>query len=172
MPYDVLIDPGHGGADSGAVNSKTNTLEKNLNMDSSLSVEYFLGQRGRTTKMTRTTDVDIDNYQRAYQGVREGAKIFVSVHHDSAEVGRSLVYHDNKAESIRLANKVAGYMGGISVVSMNQSPHGRLYIADFTTGPSILIEMGPTRPYTRDERIARCQPAANAIADFIANNFS
>ncbi|UTA52584.1 hypothetical protein MSS93_17575 (plasmid) [Deinococcus radiodurans] len=55
---------------------------------------------------------------------------------------------------------------------MNQSPHGRLYIADFTTGPSILIEMGPTRPYTRDERIARCQPAANAIADFIANNFS
>ncbi|WP_293911102.1 N-acetylmuramoyl-L-alanine amidase [Deinococcus sp.] len=166
MAYDVLIDPGHGGKDSGAVNSASGILEKNLNLDAASSLNFYLQQRNVTTAYTRTTDVYPELNARTAQGIREGAAIFVSVHHDTAD-GRALVYHDDKETSIRLANKVASYMGGIPVRSMTESRFGRLYIADFTTGPSILIEVGPTRFYTRDERIARVQPAANAISDFL-----
>lgn len=116
-------------------------------------------------------DVDIDNYQCVYQGVREGVKIFVLVYYDFVEVGCLLVYYDNKVELICFVNKVVGYMGGILVVSMNQSFYGCFYIVDFMIGLFILIEMGLICFYICDEWIVCCQFVVNVIVDFIVNNF-
>lgn len=52
--YDILIDVGHGGTDSGAVNSKIK--EKNLNLEQSLYEKKRYEAHGLKVKLTRTDD--------------------------------------------------------------------------------------------------------------------
>lgn len=56
----VIIDPGHGGYDGGAV-AEDGTVEKNINLAISLRLRDFLEFEGYKTVMTRSTDVDTDD---------------------------------------------------------------------------------------------------------------
>ena len=64
----VLIDPGHGGPDSGAV-AEDGTLEKDLNLALSLSLRDMLVVCGVRVNMTRTTDVSI--HDKGADAIRE-----------------------------------------------------------------------------------------------------
>lgn len=57
-PLTVVIDPGHGGADGGAV-SCSGALESALNLEISLRLNDLLRLAGFRTRMTRSTDVSI-----------------------------------------------------------------------------------------------------------------
>ena len=54
----VVIDPGHGGEDGGAV-SCTGALESQINLEISLRLNDLLQFLGYETKMTRRTDVSV-----------------------------------------------------------------------------------------------------------------
>jgi N-acetylmuramoyl-L-alanine amidase len=53
----VVIDPGHGGYDSGAVGRFTKVLEKDLNLQVSLKLRDVLSQSGAAVIMTREEDM-------------------------------------------------------------------------------------------------------------------
>jgi N-acetylmuramoyl-L-alanine amidase len=55
----VVIDPGHGGYDSGAVGRFTKVLEKDLNLQVSLKLRDVLSQSGAAVIMTREEDVEL-----------------------------------------------------------------------------------------------------------------
>lgn len=57
-PVTVIVDPGHGGVDGGAV-SPDGTAESQLNLDIALRVEDLLRFTGQRTGMTRREDVSI-----------------------------------------------------------------------------------------------------------------
>ncbi len=104
MAYKVMIDPGHGGRDSGAVGfgrtEKADVLQLGLRMSEILSAN------GVIVQMTRTTDIYETPTTKAREGNAFGADLFVSVHRNSAASSaangfETLVYaNKNKAKVI------------------------------------------------------------------------
>jgi N-acetylmuramoyl-L-alanine amidase len=79
----IVIDPGHGGKDSGAVGAST--FEKNVTLATALALKARLEQTGRyQVVMTRTTDVFIPLEERVQITRKAGADLFLSLHADSA----------------------------------------------------------------------------------------
>lgn len=79
----IVIDPGHGGIDSGAM--KWGTQEKDVVLNFGLELRRQLLESGRyRVKMTRETDVFIKLGDRRAFAERHGAALFISVHADYA----------------------------------------------------------------------------------------
>ncbi len=78
----VAIDPGHGGAQAGAV-SPTGLKEKDVNLAVARGAAAFLRGRGVRVVMTRDDDRALSLDERIGRARRGGAQILVSVHHDS-----------------------------------------------------------------------------------------
>jgi N-acetylmuramoyl-L-alanine amidase len=84
----VVLDPGHGGQDSGALCG--DVLEKDLTLDVALRTELLLRATGFTTVLTRDNDRYVSLSERASLGNREGNSVFVSIHfNDSPRQGAS-----------------------------------------------------------------------------------
>ena len=79
----VVLDPGHGGQDSGAVIG--NILEKDLTLDVAQRVDRLLQAEGMSTQMTRCDDnyVSLADRTRFTNGVQNC--IFVSIHFNEGE---------------------------------------------------------------------------------------
>ena len=76
----VVLDPGHGGQDSGAMSG--NTLEKDLTLDVAWRVERLLQAQGLATLMTRAGDAYVSLADRAALANRARDCVFVSIHFD------------------------------------------------------------------------------------------
>ncbi|WP_185790720.1 N-acetylmuramoyl-L-alanine amidase, partial [Bhargavaea beijingensis] len=81
-PAKVVVDPGHGGHDSGALGN--GLAEKNLNLKLSLMINKKLNASYVVnTKMTRDSDVFLSLKERTDLANAWGADLLVSVHHNS-----------------------------------------------------------------------------------------
>lgn len=79
----VVIDPGHGGIDSGAV-SRSGVLEKSVVLQFALEFAQALRATGRfEVQLTRDDDVFIPLAGRVRFAQNAGAELFISVHADS-----------------------------------------------------------------------------------------
>ena len=84
----VVLDPGHGANDKGAVSRYGN--EKDFALDVCLRARRILQDRGYQVKMTRSTDVLIPLEQRPQVANNTPDSIFVSVHfNDSVANGQA-----------------------------------------------------------------------------------
>lgn len=77
----VVIDPGHGGHDSGAVS--TYAREKDCNLAVALKLREKLQKKGYKVVMTRDSDFFLTLQQRVQVANKEPDSIFVSIHHNS-----------------------------------------------------------------------------------------
>jgi len=82
----VVIDPGHGGADLGAV-SPHGLPEKDANLRLAKAVARALETHGFRVVMTRTNDVAVALYDRPKVAHAAGADAFVSIHHNAPGYG-------------------------------------------------------------------------------------
>ena len=76
---EVILDPGHGGRDSGAV-GLAGLLEKDVALSVALRLKRLLEARGIRVTMTRTNDRFIPLLQRSSAANRSGADLFLSIH--------------------------------------------------------------------------------------------
>ena len=81
----VVLDPGHGGTDSGAVNTMYGLTEKDQNLKVANKLRDLLVADGCTVYMTRTTDQSLTNTQRAnkansFKANYPGEYVLVSIH--------------------------------------------------------------------------------------------
>lgn len=84
--YDIVIDPGHGGIDSGAVNG--NYYESNLTLEYAKMLKEKLESFGYKTKLTRDSDIKLNNYgkdSRTSIVYESKAKYLFSIHFNSSE---------------------------------------------------------------------------------------
>jgi N-acetylmuramoyl-L-alanine amidase len=78
----IVLDPGHGGKDSGALGSSS--MEKTVTLAEALAVKARLERTGRyQVVMTRESDVFIPLEQRVQIARQAGADLFLSLHADS-----------------------------------------------------------------------------------------
>jgi N-acetylmuramoyl-L-alanine amidase len=78
----IVLDPGHGGKDSGAIGAVS--YEKNITLAEALAVKARLERTGRyQVVMTRAADVFIPLEQRVQIARAAGADLFLSLHADS-----------------------------------------------------------------------------------------
>jgi N-acetylmuramoyl-L-alanine amidase len=79
----VVIDPGHGGQDSGTM--KAGMVEKELTLDVAHRVERILQQRDLAVLLTRTDDTYVPLEGRVSIANDQPACVFVSIHFDEAK---------------------------------------------------------------------------------------
>jgi N-acetylmuramoyl-L-alanine amidase len=79
----IVIDPGHGGRDPGAIGGSGN-MEKDLTLDIALRLRARLQKTGvHRVAMTRETDETISLSRRAQLANEEKADLFISIHINS-----------------------------------------------------------------------------------------
>lgn len=84
-PFTVVIDPGHGGVDPGALGRKSK--EKDINMKVSKLLASMIDDKYPEVKVifTRTTDVKIPLVQRADIANKANADLFISIHSNASK---------------------------------------------------------------------------------------
>ena len=85
--FKVVIDPGHGGPDPGAVGI-AGLRETDVVLDVSLQLARLLQSRGVEVLLTRTTEVDVDLPPRVALANSSGADLFLSVHANALSMDR------------------------------------------------------------------------------------
>ena len=155
----ILIDPGHGGADGGAV-APDGTQEKDLNLAVSLPLADMLRVMGYQVSLTRTTDEMVGGVgstmrERKVNDIKnrlaqaEQATVTVSIHQNkftqSQYYGTQIFYSGNHEDSRLLASAVRE-----SVLSLLQPENTRelkkgdssIYLLYKVTRPAVLVECG------------------------------
>ncbi len=174
----IVIDPGHGGSDVGALHN--GLVEKDLNLDMSRRLRDLLVSRGWVVKMTRDSDIDV--YQPNDSGrdelqARDGiannahARLLISVHSNafpnSGSVSGTTTYY-YKPDSYEFARAVHARLVADLPTKDDGIIKDKFYVIAHTTMPSILIESAfLTSP--RDAALLRdpsfLQKVALAIAE-------
>ena len=85
----IVIDPGHGGSDSGAVGN--GLKEKNVVLATSKKLGALLTKRGYKVLYTRSTDVFINLRSRTAFAAKRNADMFISIHANAAPNASSAI---------------------------------------------------------------------------------
>jgi len=83
----VVIDPGHGGRDPGAVNKYGTEADYNLKV--ALRVSAYLKKIGFQVVMTRTGDTSLSLSDRVKVANRYSDAIFISIHFNAGGAGKA-----------------------------------------------------------------------------------
>lgn len=76
----IVIDPGHGGGNSGTISVLDGRLEKEFTLDTALRLKPLLETNGWTVFLTRSADVDFANTNRVTFADAHHASLFISLH--------------------------------------------------------------------------------------------
>lgn len=166
-PIIVMIDPGHGGPDPGAIGGKK-TYEKDIVLKVGKRLQHHLNKLGFRALMTRDADFYIPLSKRYRIAQNQQAKLFVSLHADAAEnpraTGASLYTLSEKAsdrEAAKLAQKenasdvlvgvseFADYDASVQQVLLSMSQRITQYDS-VLLAKSLLPELGAATKLKRD----------------------
>ncbi len=145
----IVIDPGHGGSDPGAVSGKTR--EKDLNLQVAKILKDIIAESGMTVYMTRTDDRYIGLYERAAFANACKADLFVSIHHNaspetSAKGVMTLYYPSSKRNGMtgmKFAEIVQKNMvKDFKVRDWGIIPRPKLVVTRETSMPAVIAELG------------------------------
>lgn len=190
----ILLDPGHGGSELGAVGRKYQ--EKAINLALSLAVKQELERRGYTVLMTRTSDQEVSLDRRGKLTGETGADLFLSIHHNASATnrnatgietyaltpggaastsggapGKALAANRFDAASINLAERIQTRLVRATGGPDRGTKYARFRVLTLAECPAVLIEAGFISMPLEEEAIAsatRQQKAAAAIAEGVA----
>lgn len=136
----VVIDPGHGGMDSGV--ARNGLQEKNLALDVALRLRPKLEAAGFKIVMTRSTDVFIPLNTRAAISNAHSDVFFVSIHFNDSPAreihGATVYYHSAMSEP--MARTIANSLGAITYNRGIMTANFRVLRKN--RYPAVLVECG------------------------------
>lgn len=145
MPYSIMLDAGHGGAEPGAVYD--GRQEKNDTLRLVMELGEILQNNGVDVLYTRTTDVYETPFEKAMEANRAGVDLFVSIHRNSYPVNNqvsgveSLVY-DLSGLKYEMAQEINEQLEAIGFVNLGVTARPNLVVLKWTQMPAILVEVG------------------------------
>jgi len=86
LPFKIVIDPGHGGADEGAVyrEGRRRITEKEITLALAKQVTQQLAAKGYRVQLTRHEDREVSLADRTAFANQLGADVFISIHMNSS----------------------------------------------------------------------------------------
>ncbi len=170
----IVLDPGHGGSDHGAIRGDIN--EKDITLDVSKRVRKLLEEKGYEVFMTREIDETLSLQERVEISENLIPDIFVSIHVNSSnsDAPNGLETHYYKENSLTLAKTVHASLLNHVTANNRGLFKSKFYVINHTTAPAILLEIGfMSNPIERVQLITdiRKQATAKAIAEGIDDYF-
>jgi N-acetylmuramoyl-L-alanine amidase len=153
----VVIDPGHGGVDGGAQDSRGN-LEKDINLVIGRHVAAQLRQSGLRVVLTRRTDTDLAPFRSGHKGRhrrdllrrieiarRQRCPFLVSIHCDasteSRKTGAFVFYNWRSPQSKRLADAIQLELNEVQKQPGKIAP-GKYFVIRQKGLTGVLVEVG------------------------------
>ncbi|WP_375467423.1 N-acetylmuramoyl-L-alanine amidase [uncultured Nostoc sp.] len=145
--FKIVLDPGHGGKESGA-SGPTGYLEKDVNLVVSKLLRDELVKEGATVVMTREDDKEVSLAERQAIISQEEPAIAISIHHNSLP-------DDGDAEKTKgfaafwyqpQAHNLAMFLHNYVIKKLGRPDYGvfwdNLALTRPTAAPSVLLELG------------------------------
>ncbi|MFC2336813.1 MAG: N-acetylmuramoyl-L-alanine amidase [Negativicutes bacterium] len=152
----IVLDPGHGGEDPGAI-GPTGVTEKSITLRVAETAQALLEEAGAKVIMTRTEDTEVSPKHRQATDIDElqarcdiankaGADIFISIHMDSfvnRKAGGTTSYYYAKGSAA--SRKLAAAIQDAVVKEIGTESRGvkscNFYVVRHTKMPAILLEV-------------------------------
>ncbi|MEA2554030.1 MAG: N-acetylmuramoyl-L-alanine amidase [Fimbriimonadaceae bacterium] len=181
----IVVDPGHGGHDTGAHSGKL--YEKNLTLAIATKVAGELADAGATVIMTRKTDVFIPLLERADIANRNEADFFISVHINSNTLANSMsgsitFHHKGSEDGKLLAECIQDELAKVNKLpNLGAWSDGKIYQNGFsvlrnTQMPGVLLELGfinhsrdRARVQTKEFRDALATAVVKGLQDYLGD---
>lgn len=173
----VILDPGHGGSDGGAVAELDGTeiIEKDIDVEVTGMVKSLLERQNIEVILTREEDVDMDLKERTKFANETGGDLFVSLHcntseEDASANGLECYYEKQGDKGKELAANIMAAAEATGSIETRELRTEMMYVVRFTDMPATLVEMGFMTNEEELEKLCRTsyrQILAEAIADGI-----
>ena len=138
----IIIDPGHGGLDTGAIRENIN--EKDINLEVSKMVHSILTKKGYKADLTRWDDKTLSLQDRVDISDNRLASVFVSIHVNSSvnEEPNGIETHWWTDEGHELAKVVhSSFANAVKAVDRGLVK-SKFYVINHTKAKSVLVEIG------------------------------
>ena len=145
--FSVVIDPGHGGPDPGAIGIG-GIRETDVVLEVSKIVKNLLSEKGVKVRLTRKNEVDLDLPPRVSFANNTDADIFVSIHANASRGKRRDIngletFYYRGWRGRLLAKKIQKQILKVSPGSPDRGvKQGRFYVIKNTRMPAVLVEIG------------------------------
>jgi N-acetylmuramoyl-L-alanine amidase len=141
----VVIDPGHGGRDPGAVGIN-GLQEKQVIFPISLRVAQLLEQQGVAVVLTRQDDRTLDLQARVDIANRARGSVFVSIHANAISLSRPDVNGIETYYASETGYRLAAALQASVLAATGMNDRGvkqaRFYVLRYTAMPAALVEVG------------------------------
>ena len=145
--FEVVIDPGHGGPDPGAIGIG-GIRDTDVVLEVSKIVKNLLSEKGVKVKLTRKNEVDLDLPPRVSFANNTDADIFVSIHANASRGKRRDIngletFYYRGWRGRLLAKRIQKQILRVSPGSPDRGvKQGRFYVIKNTRMPAVLVEIG------------------------------
>lgn len=171
MPYSVMLDAGHGGANPGAVYE--GRQEKDDALALVLAIGPILENNGIQVLYTRTTDVYQTPFEKAQLANEAAVDFFVSIHRnsfpeDNVVSGVESLVYDLSGTKYEMAQNINAQLETAGFVNLGVKARPNLIVLRRTKMPAVLVEVGFINSDTDNQLFeANFHAIAQAIADGI-----
>lgn len=178
----IVIDPGHGGSDPGAV--RNNIKEKDINLEISKKVKSKLKKLGADVYLTREKDEYKGLYERVDFAKEKNADIFISIHQNSyldrknenKKEGTSAFYYNK--ESYNLADEIKNAIVKRTKLKDDGTNLASLAVIRTADPVSVLIECGYIANKKESEKLSDsnfqkklARAIVSGVKNYLRNNF-
>lgn len=155
----IVLDPGHGGPDPGAV--KGDAIEKEISLAVTLKLRDYLQQQGALVMLTRETDVDladedlkgyskrkVQDLNRRLEMINDSnTDLYASIHLNaipsSRWKGAQTFYFDNLKENKRVSKFIQEELRrNLENTNREAKTANNIYLLKHAKKPGVLIEIG------------------------------
>lgn len=188
----VMVDPGHGGYDPGAISSQ-GVYEKSINLQIAQKLKEMLHPCGIEVFLTREEDIDyvpdgvkgrttmkqIDLNRRIEMASQAKADVFVSLHVNATAAGRNsgaeTFYHYKSQAGKELAELIQQELIKIPGMNRRIAKPGNFYVIKNTSMPAVIVEVGYLSSAKEQKKLQQSwyqEQLSRAIAKGIATYFN
>ncbi len=145
--FKVIIDPGHGGPDIGAMGIK-GLKETDIVLNIAKHVSRYLSAKGVDVQLTRYKEIDLDLPERVLIANRSNANAFVSIHANATrgyrrDVSGIETYFYSGFNGENLASKIQKELVAVPGGSPDRGVRkSRFFVIRHTHMPAALVEVG------------------------------
>ncbi|WP_080872225.1 N-acetylmuramoyl-L-alanine amidase [Oceanobacillus timonensis] len=141
--YNIVIDPGHGGKDPGAI-GLNNVQEKDVVTSTADHVVQHLEEAGANVIMTRSSDYFVSLDERVQMSNKNNTDAFISLHYDSfsaVPVSGVTTYYNSDSDT-GLADSLNSTLASTVPLPSKGTKQANYKVLAETDAPSVLIELG------------------------------